>query len=174
MGSISKEREGFPGGSMVKNLPANAEDMRLIPGLGRYRMPLSNYASEPQLLSLCSRAQEPRLPKPSCPEPCSATRGDAAMRKACTPQLESSPHSLQLEENPCRNKDPAQPKIVKLKETDRQGQERAARSSLEPAGGGTVWSSSRLAKAPAGTELCGSRTCLQAEVLLELFFGNVM
>ena len=27
--------EGFPGGSVVKNLPANAEDTGLIPGLGR-------------------------------------------------------------------------------------------------------------------------------------------
>ena len=27
--------QGFPGGSRVKNLPANAEDMSLIPGLGR-------------------------------------------------------------------------------------------------------------------------------------------
>ena len=26
---------GFPGGSVVKNQPANAEDMRLIPGSGR-------------------------------------------------------------------------------------------------------------------------------------------
>ena len=26
---------GFPGGSMVKNLPANAGDAGLIPGLGR-------------------------------------------------------------------------------------------------------------------------------------------
>ena len=26
---------GFPGGSVVKNLPANAEVMRLIPGSGR-------------------------------------------------------------------------------------------------------------------------------------------
>ena len=26
---------GFPGGSVVKNLPANAGDMGLIPGLGR-------------------------------------------------------------------------------------------------------------------------------------------
>ena len=26
---------GFPGGSMVKNLPANAEDAGSIPGLGR-------------------------------------------------------------------------------------------------------------------------------------------
>ena len=27
---------GFPGGSVVKTLPASAEDMGLIPGLGRY------------------------------------------------------------------------------------------------------------------------------------------
>jgi len=27
--------EGFPGGSVVKNLPANAGDTGLIPGLGR-------------------------------------------------------------------------------------------------------------------------------------------
>ena len=26
---------GFPGGSVVKNLPANAGDVGLIPGLGR-------------------------------------------------------------------------------------------------------------------------------------------
>ena len=27
--------EGFPGGSLLKNLPANVEDVGLIPGLGR-------------------------------------------------------------------------------------------------------------------------------------------
>ena len=30
-----KGRRGFPGGSAVKNPPANAGDTRLIPGLGR-------------------------------------------------------------------------------------------------------------------------------------------
>ena len=33
---------GFPGGPVVKNLPANAGDMGLIPGLGRSHMPRSN------------------------------------------------------------------------------------------------------------------------------------
>ena len=28
-------QKGFPGGSVVKNLPANAGDVRLIPELGR-------------------------------------------------------------------------------------------------------------------------------------------
>ena len=36
--------QGFPGGLVVKNLPANAEDMDLIPGWGRSHMPWSNYA----------------------------------------------------------------------------------------------------------------------------------
>ena len=33
---------GFPGGAVVKNLPANAGDMGLIPGPGRSHMPWSN------------------------------------------------------------------------------------------------------------------------------------
>ena len=32
--------EGFPGGSMVKNLPANAGGMGSIPGAGRSHMPM--------------------------------------------------------------------------------------------------------------------------------------
>ena len=34
-GVFEKTLEGFPGSSVVKNLPANAGDMGLIPGLGR-------------------------------------------------------------------------------------------------------------------------------------------
>ena len=30
-----KVLKGFPGGSVVKNLPANAEDVGSVPGLGR-------------------------------------------------------------------------------------------------------------------------------------------
>ena len=32
----------FPGGPVVKNLPANAEDMGSIPGLGKSHIPLGN------------------------------------------------------------------------------------------------------------------------------------
>ena len=32
----------FPGGTMVKNLPANAGDMGSSPGPGRFHMPRSN------------------------------------------------------------------------------------------------------------------------------------
>ena len=33
---------GFPGGTVVENLPANAGDTGLSPGLGRSHMPRSN------------------------------------------------------------------------------------------------------------------------------------
>ena len=49
---------------MVKHLPANAGDTRLIPGLGRSHMMWGNEAREPQLLGLCSRPQELQLLKP--------------------------------------------------------------------------------------------------------------
>ena len=56
-------KEGFPGGAVVENLPANAGDMGSSPGLGRSHMPRSKWAREPQLLSLCVWSL------------CSATRG---------------------------------------------------------------------------------------------------
>ena len=54
---------GFPGGAVVENLPANVGDAGSSPGLGRSHMPRSNWAREPQLLSLCVWSL------------CSATRG---------------------------------------------------------------------------------------------------
>ena len=44
---------GFPGGTVVESLPANAGDTGSSPGLGRSHMPWSNCAREPRLLSLC-------------------------------------------------------------------------------------------------------------------------
>ena len=40
--SCKKEREGFPGGSVIKNLPANAGDMSVIPNPGRSYLPRNN------------------------------------------------------------------------------------------------------------------------------------
>ena len=34
--------QGFPGGTVVKNPPANAGDKGSSPGLGKYHMPRSN------------------------------------------------------------------------------------------------------------------------------------
>ena len=89
---LKKKSWGFPGGSVVKNLPVNAEDMGSIPGLGRLHMPRSNEACAPQLLSLCSRAGKPRhlspraltTEAPAPWSPCSATRKATAMRSPST------------------------------------------------------------------------------------------
>ena len=49
----------FPGGTVVKNLPANAGDTGSSPGPGRSHMPWSNKARVPQLLSLRATTTEP-------------------------------------------------------------------------------------------------------------------
>ena len=54
---------GFPGGSVVKNLPANAGDTGSIPH------PLKQLSHVPQLLSLYSRAQEQQLLSPCVATP---------------------------------------------------------------------------------------------------------
>ena len=75
---------GFPGGAVVENLPANAGHTGLSPGLGRSHMLQSNWAREPQVLSLRVWSL------------CSATREAAIMRGSCT-AMKSGPHSPQLE-----------------------------------------------------------------------------
>ena len=60
----------FPGGPVVKNLPANAGDTGSISGQGGSHMPWSNQACAPQLLS-----------------PCALTTG-AITPRACAPQQE--------------------------------------------------------------------------------------
>ena len=81
---INNKIEGFPGGAVVENLPANAGDTGLSPGLGRSHMPRSSWAHEPQLLSLCVWSL------------CSATREAAIVRGPHT-AMKSGPHLLQLE-----------------------------------------------------------------------------
>ena len=81
---IRKEEEGFPGGAVVENLPANAGDTGSSPGLGRSHMPQSNKAREPQLLSLRVWSW------------CSATREAAIVRGPCL-VTKSGPRSPPLE-----------------------------------------------------------------------------
>ena len=80
---------------MVENLPANAGDTGSSPGLGRYHMPRSNCAREPQLLSLRIWSLRP------------ATGGAAIVRGPRT-AMKSGPRSPQLEKALARNKDPTQ------------------------------------------------------------------
>ena len=85
--SFHQEKEqfsGFPGGAVVRNPPANAGDTGSSPGLGRSHMPRSNWAHEPQLLSLRVWSL------------CSATREVATVRGPHT-AMKSGPRSQQLE-----------------------------------------------------------------------------
>ena len=75
---------GFPGGAVVGSLPANAGDTCSSPGLGRSHVPRSNWAREPQLLSLRVWSL------------CSATR-EAAMVRGPRTAMKSGPHLPQLE-----------------------------------------------------------------------------
>ena len=75
---------GFPDGAVVENLPANAGDTGSSPGLGRSHMPRSNWAPEPQLLSLRVWSL------------CSATRETAIVRGPCI-AMNCGPHLPQLE-----------------------------------------------------------------------------
>ena len=75
---------GFPGGAVVENLPANAGDTGSSPGLGGSHVPRSNWAREPQLLSLRVWSL------------CSATR-EATMVRVPRTAMKSGPRSPQLE-----------------------------------------------------------------------------
>ena len=82
--SNKKPVQGFPGGAVVEGLPANAGDTGSNPGLGGCHMLRSNWAREPQLLSLrvCSL--------------CSSTREAAIVRGPRT-AMKSGPRLSQLE-----------------------------------------------------------------------------
>ena len=83
--NLKKSSLGFPGGAVVESLPAGAGDAGSSPGLGGSHVPRSDWAREPQLLSLrvwslCSATREaamvrgPRTAMKSGP-PLAATRG---------------------------------------------------------------------------------------------------
>ena len=63
-GRVRKFLQGFLGGSVVKNSPANAGDTCSIPDLERPHMPWRNSAHAPQLLRLWSRTWELQLLSP--------------------------------------------------------------------------------------------------------------
>ena len=82
---LKKLKIGLPGGAVVESPPANAEDTGSSPGLGRSHMPRSNWAREPQLLSLCVWSL------------CSATREVVVVGGPRT-AMKSGPRLPQLEE----------------------------------------------------------------------------
>ena len=89
--------EGFPGGAVVENLPADAGDMGSSPGLGRSHMPRSNWAREPQLLSLRVWSL------------CSATKRGRDSERPAHRDEEWPPLAATREKPSHRNEDPTQP-----------------------------------------------------------------
>ena len=81
---LLKYFKGFPGGTVVESLPADAGDTGSSSGLGGSHMPRSNWAREPQLLSLRVWSL------------CSATREATIVRGPRT-AMKSGPRSPQLE-----------------------------------------------------------------------------
>ena len=75
---------GFPGGAVVEGLPAGAGDAGSGPGLGGSHVPRSDWAREPQLLSLRVWSL------------CSATR-EAAVLGGPRAAMRSGPHLPRLE-----------------------------------------------------------------------------
>ena len=65
--------EGFPGGSVVKNLLAHAGDIGSIPDQGRSHKQWNN-KTRAQLLSLCSRARALKDDTTMRSSPCTANR----------------------------------------------------------------------------------------------------
>ena len=84
---------GFPGGAVIESLPAGAGDMGSSPGLGGSHMLRSNWAREPQLLSLRVWSL------------CSTTR-EAAIVRGLRITMKSGPRLPQLEEALARKQRP--------------------------------------------------------------------
>ena len=82
MAIIKRSKRDFPGGTVVKDLPANSGDTDLNTSPGRSHMPQSNKARVPEVLNLRSRAHEPQLLSPC------ATTTKARAPRAHAPQQE--------------------------------------------------------------------------------------
>ena len=112
-----KAQLGFCGGSVVKNPPANAGDMGLIPDLGRSSC---HRATKPMCHNCwaCACVLEPgkcNTWSPSALRACALQPEKPWQWVPHATQLESSRHSPQLEKVLCSNRAPAQPKINKIK-----------------------------------------------------------
>ena len=117
--------EAFPGGSMVKNPPANAGDTGLIPDwenstcLATTKPICHNYwACTLELRSHNYWAHTPQVLKLPHPRACALWKEKPPQWEAHAAQR-SSPYLTQLEKSPCSNEDPAQikgNKIIKSKE----------------------------------------------------------
>ena len=91
----------FPGGPVVKSLPANAGHVSLIPGPGRFHMLRGNKTPASQPLSLCPRTHAPQQGSHRSEKPTHLTQREAPVTPTGERKLAHS------------KKDPEQPKINK-------------------------------------------------------------
>ena len=104
---------GFPGGSVVKNLPANIGDTDSNSDPGKSHMPWRQLSpSTTATESLCTRARSPNYWCPLTLEMCCTAREVATMRNLCLGAREQ-PLLLQLESSPRSSEDPARSQINK-------------------------------------------------------------
>ena len=110
--SIRKSAPSFPGGSLVKNVPASVRRHRF----NSWSEKIPNAAEE---LNQCTTATEPVVylgtttTEPPSPRARALQQEKPLRWEACAPQLESRPCLLHLEKSSHSNKDPAQSKIKK-------------------------------------------------------------
>ena len=111
-----KKDQGLPWWlSNEKHLPANSGDMGPSPDLGRCQgitKPVchNSWPSTPEPVSHNYWAHMHQLLKPKNPRACALQQQRLKQWEALTPQLESSPRSLQLEKSLCSSEDSAQTK----------------------------------------------------------------
>ena len=108
--NLSKD---FPGGSVVKNPPANAGNTWSVSDLGRSLVPQAtkpvhhNYWACTLQLGSCNYWSLLTL------EPVLHNKKNHCMSEVRALQLENSAHSLQIEKRPCSNGNAVQPKMNK-------------------------------------------------------------
>ena len=109
-----KYLKDFPGGPVVKNLPASAGDVGSIPGLGSFRMLQGNWPHSPcapQWLSLLPRAHELRLLK--------LHNKETTTRRNSSPATGGRPPLTAIQKVRPGNQDPAQPSTKQNKNPER-------------------------------------------------------
>ena len=92
----NKAKQGFPGGAVVKNLPANAGDAASIPGPGRSHIAVEQLSSratttEPVVWGPGTVTAEPKphnLLKPTCSRACAAQPERPPQGEGFTPHRE--------------------------------------------------------------------------------------
>ena len=106
--------KGFPGGSVVKNLPANAEDTGSIPAPRRFPHDMEQPSMGATITEFVPWGLYSETTEPTCPRAGALQEEKRPQSEARAPQLETSSCLLQVEKSPCSNEDPARPTLKSI------------------------------------------------------------